>query len=459
LIIALFLLNASISIFYYRNLQNKHTETVIKSDQKLEFDADGSGFWKELMSMLSGQPFERINTLSEMTRISQEISNPPSLLVFMSATSSGLVPDGASMNYFEEPKFSSIIKHNPYVNPYMSIDWTTIMIYIISFFCICFSYNAFSGEREDGTLRLMLSNSISRSTIIVAKFLGLLTVFIIPLLLGIMICCIVFEISSTFSMGLTEYAKIAYFFGVSVLVISFTVLMGFLVSALSQKSYVSLILCLVCWTLTVIVVPNVSWIISQQMDKIPPEANIHQEVRQQIKDLQDCYMGWQGSNTPMEKVLARKYCQDRRTNIHNSLWSGYHNMQFKQTRKAITISKISPFGLFRFLGDQISGNNFYGYTSFFDQVKNYQLTYRDYIVSKDQADPDSRHLIWNDGGMGDEYMSQQNIVPAEVPKFTGQSASFGQIINNSVWDVAILCFWVIGLFVASFVAFVRYDVR
>ena len=458
LIIVLFLLNASISVFYYRDLQNKQAETVIKNNQKLEFDTMGRGFQKELKSLFTGQAFEKINTLVDITYLSQEISSPPSPLIFMSTTSSGLLSDGVSMNCFEEPEFVSITKYNPYINPYLSIDWATVLIYIISFFCICFSYNAFSGEREDGTLKLMLANSLSRSSIIIAKFLGLLTVFVIPLLLGIMLCCLVFEFSTTFSMGLIEYTKIAYFFSASVLIISFTVLMGFLISALSQKSYVSLIVCLVCWTLTVIIVPNISWIISQRIDKIPPETSIRQEVERQIDDLKDCYMSWRGNNTPIEMALARKDCIDRQTNVHNSLWNDYHNMQFKQTYKAIEISKISPFGLFRFLADQISGNNFYGYLSFFEQVKNYQLTYRDYIVSKDQTDPDSRHIICNDGILA-QFMSQQNINLAEIPKFSMQPASFRQIVTNSLGDIAILCFWVAGLFVLSFIAFVRYDVR
>ena len=458
LIIVLFLLNAIISVSYYRDLQNKHLEVVIKNNQKLEFDATGSGSHKEMMSLFTGQPYEKINTLADITGLSQEISKPPSILVFMSATSAGLVPDGALMNYFEEPEFASFSKHNPYINSNLSIDWTTVLIYIISFLCICFSYNAFSGEREDGTLQLMFSNSVSRSSIIAAKYLSLLTVFIIPLLLGIIICCIIFEISQTFNMGLIEYAKIAYFFCFSVLIISITILMGLLISALTQKSYISLILSLVCWALAVIVIPNVSWIIGQQVDKVPPEARIQQEIRQQISALEDCYMGWQGNNTPEELVLARKDCMERQINVHNSLWSAYHNMQFEQTHKSIGISKISPFGLFRFFGDQISGNNFYEYMFFFEQIKNYQLTYQNYIVSKDQADPDSRHLISSDSFMA-QFMSQQNINPAEVPKFPEQSISFEQIIANSLFDLSILCFWMIGLFVLSFITFIKYDVR
>jgi hypothetical protein len=131
-----------------------------------------------------------------------------------------------------------------------------------------------------------------------------------------------------------------------------------------------------------------------------------------------------------------------------------------QTNQAIDLSKISPFGLFRFLGDKISGNNYYGYVQFFKQVKNYQLTFQDYIVSKDNADPDSHHVFWNEGyGMYTNFMSRQQIVPAEVPQFTAQPQTFRELVADSIGDVAILCFWVIGLFVATFVAFVRYDVR
>jgi hypothetical protein len=55
--------------------------------------------------------------------------------------------------------------------------------------------------------------------------------------------------------------------------------------------------------------------------------------------------------------------------------------------------------------------------------------------------------------------SKQQIVPAEVPQFTAQPQTFRELAADSLGDVAILCFWVIGLFVGTFVAFVRYDVR
>jgi ABC-type transport system involved in multi-copper enzyme maturation permease subunit len=439
----------------------EHETIVLKNNQKLAFDATGNGANKEVRALFTGKPFERVNALSDMVGLSQKLSNPPSPFTFISGAVDGIVPDGANMKLLEEPEFASFARFNPYMNSYFSIDYTNLMIYIISFFCICFSYNAFSGEREDGTLKLMLSNNVSRSSIIIAKFLGLLTVFLIPLLLGFMISCLIFELSPAVNMGPTEYAKTGYFFFVSALLICLTLLTGFVVSALTQKSYVSLIVCLVCWAVMAVIIPNVSWIVTARMDKIPAESAVSREERQQKNDLKDCFTGWRSDANgvvPEEVALARKACTDRQTDIHNSLWREYHNQQFEQTRKAILISKVSPFGLFRFLGDKISGTGYYGYAAFFEQVKNYQLTYQEYITAKDHADPQSRHLIWNEE-LCASLMSQQDVNPAEVPKLTVQSSSFREVVADSLGDVFVLCLWCIVLFAISFIAFVKYDVR
>ena len=42
----------------------------------------------------------------------------------------------------------------------------------MSLMAILFSYDAVSGERERGTLRLLLTNSLSRPALIAAKWLG-----------------------------------------------------------------------------------------------------------------------------------------------------------------------------------------------------------------------------------------------------------------------------------------------
>ena len=51
------------------------------------------------------------------------------------------------------------------VGPNISqVDWAFIIGYVLSLIALLFTFDAISGERERGTLRLMLANSIPRHT-------------------------------------------------------------------------------------------------------------------------------------------------------------------------------------------------------------------------------------------------------------------------------------------------------
>ena len=52
------------------------------------------------------------------------------------------------------------------------VDWAFIIGYVLSLIALLFTFDAVSGEREHGTLRLMLANPIPRHTVLIGKFLG-----------------------------------------------------------------------------------------------------------------------------------------------------------------------------------------------------------------------------------------------------------------------------------------------
>ena len=52
------------------------------------------------------------------------------------------------------------------------VDWAFIIGYVLSLIALLFTFDAVSSERERGTLRLMLANSVPRHTILIGKFLG-----------------------------------------------------------------------------------------------------------------------------------------------------------------------------------------------------------------------------------------------------------------------------------------------
>ena len=52
------------------------------------------------------------------------------------------------------------------------IDWQLIITYLHYVNPLLFTFDALSGEREQGTLRLCLANPISRPVLLIGKFLG-----------------------------------------------------------------------------------------------------------------------------------------------------------------------------------------------------------------------------------------------------------------------------------------------
>ncbi|MBE3112008.1 MAG: ABC transporter permease subunit, partial [Acidobacteria bacterium] len=65
------------------------------------------------------------------------------------------------------------------------IDLTFIVTILVSLMALILSYDAVCGEKEDGTLKLMLANGLSRSKIILGKFAGGMLTLLGPFLLSV----------------------------------------------------------------------------------------------------------------------------------------------------------------------------------------------------------------------------------------------------------------------------------
>ena len=61
---------------------------------------------------------------------------------------------------------------NPFLAMFLAVDVVFIFKIVLSALAILFAYNTISGEREDGTLKLVLSNAIPRDTVVLGKYLG-----------------------------------------------------------------------------------------------------------------------------------------------------------------------------------------------------------------------------------------------------------------------------------------------
>ncbi len=454
----------------YRSMQREYEEFVLQDRQSLE--AITNKKYKELeqaKEMGISAPQELIDEflkfkLNELIFITHNISKEPSKLSFIASHNSAL-PNGLEIDYFRMSVPQTYSTFNQYFRPFVALDWANIIMYFLSFICLCFAYDAFSGEKQQGTLKLMLASSVPRWKILLGKLLALWCILLAPVIIGVITHLLIIQLSADIVLTPADYYKILAFLLVAILFMGINILLFFAISIFTSRASVSSIVCLLAWIVLVFILPNTSWLVAGKLQPVPSIAEQNLREESLLKDADDKTIYWSSvwrSNWEKhsEEVYRWKDKRDRMENIHREIWEEYRNSLFRQTDVGITLSKISPFSVFRWVGDRIADNNYYGYRNFQQQAIAYQTVYRNYIIDKDAADPKSLHLIWR-GPWNEcrDYVSNVGIDPADVPVFTYQSPSVLTLIYNSRTDIAILLVWLGVLFGLVYYAFVRYDVR
>jgi ABC-type transport system involved in multi-copper enzyme maturation permease subunit len=115
------------------------------------------------------------------------------------------------------------------------LDQVTIINSVFSLFAILFSYNLISGERQQGMLRIIFANSVSRNKLLLAKMIGamlpLWMLVIIPILLG----AISIQIFAGVNFDIASMLDLFQLLAISLIYVSTFFLLGLFISCLTKK--------------------------------------------------------------------------------------------------------------------------------------------------------------------------------------------------------------------------------
>ena len=181
------------------------------------------------------------------------------------------IPRDANLGSFDD---------NPLPILFPPIDLIFLVTIIMSLMAILFSYDAIAGEKEKGILRLVISNSISRATILLGKWIGGTISLLIPFTFAIIIGALYITIHPFIQWGASSWAAFIMLFLASVTFISVFYLLGLMVSSFSRFSSTSILTSLLLWVLLILIIPNASPYISAQLYVIPSVNKIEKERNQ-----------------------------------------------------------------------------------------------------------------------------------------------------------------------------------
>ena len=229
-----------------------------------------------------------LNSINSVTRVPKAAPRalrlPRSLAVFAQGAELQL-GQAVRVVLFEVPyqteEVSSFQSSNPYFAIFNVFDMIYIFQLIFGLLAILIASEALSGEKEDGTLRLMLATNVSRAQILAGKVLAGLTTLAIPTALGFILLTILLLGIENIEVGIGDWVRIGLLWAVSLLYLLVFYLIGLAISCATHRSTTSLVFALFTWALLTIVLPNsIAAFLNEQSNMGDKYAQAHHEAAQ-----------------------------------------------------------------------------------------------------------------------------------------------------------------------------------
>ena len=333
------------------------------------------------------------------------------------------------------------------------VDWAFIIGSVLSLIALLFTFDSISGERERGTLRLIVANSIPRHTVLTGKFLGALISITIPFTLAVLMNLLVISMSNDIRLDAEAWGRLSIIFFLVLVYTCLFLALGLLVSARARQSAVSLVILLLTWIVFVVFMPSVLPSIVSGFSPAPMTADEFQErIVQLDRELLNKYDNRLWADETLKTKQVRSEYVTRDAEIQERLNEEHLTQQIDQVQRSRTVSRVSPVTIFQHLLESFAGTGFERHLQFLENAQHYAREYREFVIDTDSADPESLHLI----GVR-EGMSQKPVSPEAVPKFE-DTLSLSKDFNAAAVDLLLLTLFVIVLLSGAYLAFVRVEV-
>lgn len=362
------------------------------------------------------------------------------------------------------PEFSPLLtgdfKRNPIANLFPSVDQVFIIGVILSLLIFILTYDAISGERQEGTLKVLLCSPVPRDTILLAKWLGGLITLVLPVLTSALVIALMLLLNRQIAPSAGDWLRIVLIFGVCILYTAVVFSMALFVSVLFRQPSTGIMALLGVWIALMVALPAVATPLAYRVLN-PPGTYQYEEAVARIgiiewientRRLEAKVISIMGNNNWWEFGMD-KWAELRPHTMPINLrhighiadsisTEGERCLRQEQSvdRLAATIARLSPYGCLQNACVALAGTGL-------DRELQLQHALTDY---------NRRAGVF----MYDHYERGGDLGTYEagiVPQFVYPRTSMGSEIARSLPDIAVLCFMCVFFFMAAYLAFLRMD--
>lgn len=365
---------------------------------------------------------------------------------------------------------------NPHSMILGKIDLLFNVSVVISLLALLFTFSSVTGEKEMGTLKLTLSNTVPRHIILLTKLLGNFLVLFIPFLLCLLIGVLILLLSGQVPLFSGEHLpKFLFMLLTSTLLITVFFNLGILVSSLTHRSITAIVILLLLWVFTTLAYPRISTMIAEVIHPVKSEMVYSLEKSAMLKSLDKDERSeyneiwerigepgqtpisspdssrWDGATRTFmreRKAVQRKYAELRRTRI-SQLEQEHRNEKQQQSSIAMNISRLSPVSCYIYAMSTLAGTGLMEEPSIRENARRFEEQMRNNVYSKVFT-----VKLTHSTSRSSNFESDN-----PPPQFEIVRSSFGDVLEKVWLDLFLLALFNILLFAGAHAAFLKYDVR
>jgi ABC-type transport system involved in multi-copper enzyme maturation permease subunit len=418
----------------------------------------------------------------------------------------------------QKPTFSSDIvslNENPFLAGFMSLDFVTALAILLSLLGILFSYDILSQEKENGTLKLALSNSISRSVFYFGKITGIFLTLLPIIIICFLLVFILIQFSPSVRFSMNDYGRIGMLVLMSLVYFAFFIFLGGFISSRTASSTLSIIVNLFIWCFFMFLLPNAAINLGKNITEAEDYKQLEYNTGQIDKEFWDiqfkeivntiqkenlnhvgynyCAGGdWDGGNmiifTPRptmeherrQKELINPILMDN-ADKKWAIQSDYLQQLYRQEKTVRYLSCLSPSEIFKQVAGSLCKTGMESEIHFMDQVRRFQDVFYGYFLQnkiyssyayftpqKESDFPENYEDATKDVDTWKEVAKPEStfdfksfgyVDTSGLPKFLYMQPTLGNDLISRIYLLAGILVACMLLFWLSFISFLRYDIR
>lgn len=345
---------------------------------------------------------------------------------------------------------------NPFLLAFRSLDLAHIVGLLLTLMAVLFTYDAVSGERESGMLRLTLANSLPRYKFILGEYLGALLSILLPLLSCFLLWLLLIHVYGGIVLAPEDWMRLWLLFASSILMVSLFAMLGIMVSCLTHQASTSVILGLFFWIFLGTLYPDLSSWAATKIAPISPGASSELEPNRAVAE---AYLSKseirEMMTLPPEQMRARAEELERQSQARFSQFVASTETEkdlelrqmVSQAKLAELLQNLSPISAYMQLTSILAGTDLGSYVRFRTQARQLNHEMAKWREEKMKKYPQAA------GAFG------APLDLSDLPRLSFGQETLAESVSKIIpLGLTILAFHIL-CFLVALLAFTRYDVR